>query len=109
MPQELPVPPINVLSLTEGADGLVGMGSGQYPATEAFRHRARGQVAVRAAIFRGPRDIEVGERPDPVIGEPTDAIIRVVLACGADAALECAGTAQAIAKGARGTGRETYG
>jgi threonine dehydrogenase-like Zn-dependent dehydrogenase len=36
---------------------------------------------MRAAIFRGPRDIEVGERPDPVIQEPTDAIVRVVLAC----------------------------
>ncbi|HXW87106.1 MAG TPA: zinc-dependent alcohol dehydrogenase family protein [Streptosporangiaceae bacterium] len=36
---------------------------------------------MRAAIFRGPRDIEVGERPDPVIREPTDAIVRVVLAC----------------------------
>jgi threonine dehydrogenase-like Zn-dependent dehydrogenase len=36
---------------------------------------------MRAAIFRGPRDIEVGERPDPVIHEPTDAIVRVVLAC----------------------------
>ena len=36
---------------------------------------------MRAAIFRGPRNIEVGERPDPVIREPTDAIVRVVLAC----------------------------
>ncbi len=36
---------------------------------------------MRAAIFRGPRSIEVGERPDPVIHEPTDAIVRVVLAC----------------------------
>jgi len=36
---------------------------------------------MRAAIFRGPRDIEVGERPDPAIQEPTDAIVRVVLAC----------------------------
>jgi threonine dehydrogenase-like Zn-dependent dehydrogenase len=36
---------------------------------------------MRAAIFRGPRDIDVGERPDPVIQEPTDAIVRVVLAC----------------------------
>jgi len=36
---------------------------------------------MRAAIFRGPRDIEVGERPDPVVREPTDAIVRVVLAC----------------------------
>jgi threonine dehydrogenase-like Zn-dependent dehydrogenase len=36
---------------------------------------------VRAAIFRGPRDIAVGERPDPVIQKSTDAIVRVVLAC----------------------------
>jgi threonine dehydrogenase-like Zn-dependent dehydrogenase len=36
---------------------------------------------VRAAIFRGPKDIEIGERPDPVIQRPTDAIVRVVLAC----------------------------
>ena len=36
---------------------------------------------MRAAIFRGPRDIEVGERPEPVIQEPTDATVRVVLAC----------------------------
>jgi threonine dehydrogenase-like Zn-dependent dehydrogenase len=36
---------------------------------------------MRAAIFGGPRTIELGERPDPVIHEPTDAIVRVVLAC----------------------------
>jgi len=36
---------------------------------------------VQAAIFRGPRHIEVGERPDPGIQEPTDAVVRVVLAC----------------------------
>ena len=36
---------------------------------------------MRAAIFQGPKDIEVGERPDPVIEEPTDAVVRVVLAC----------------------------
>jgi threonine dehydrogenase-like Zn-dependent dehydrogenase len=36
---------------------------------------------MRAAIFRGPRDIKVGERPDPVIGGPADAVVRVVLAC----------------------------
>ncbi|MGD0321008.1 MAG: zinc-dependent alcohol dehydrogenase family protein [Acidimicrobiales bacterium] len=36
---------------------------------------------MRAAIFRGPKDIVVGERPDPVIQEPTDAVVRVVLAC----------------------------
>jgi threonine dehydrogenase-like Zn-dependent dehydrogenase len=36
---------------------------------------------MRAAIFSGPRSITVGERPDPVIEHPTDAIVRVVLAC----------------------------
>jgi threonine dehydrogenase-like Zn-dependent dehydrogenase len=36
---------------------------------------------VRAAIFNGPGDISVGERPDPVIADPTDAIVRVTLAC----------------------------
>jgi hypothetical protein len=36
---------------------------------------------MRAAIFNGPRSISVGERPDPVTKEPTDAIVRVVLAC----------------------------
>jgi threonine dehydrogenase-like Zn-dependent dehydrogenase len=36
---------------------------------------------MRAAIFRGPKDIIVGERPDPVLEQPTDAVVRVVLAC----------------------------
>jgi threonine dehydrogenase-like Zn-dependent dehydrogenase len=36
---------------------------------------------MRAAIFHGPGAVEVGERPDPVIQAPTDAIVRVVLAC----------------------------
>ena len=36
---------------------------------------------MRAAVFNGPRSIEVGDRPDPVIQEPTDAVVRVVLAC----------------------------
>ena len=36
---------------------------------------------MRAAIFNGPGFIDVGERPDPAIQEPTDAIVRVVLAC----------------------------
>lgn len=36
---------------------------------------------MRAAIFQGPKDITVGERPDPTIQEPTDAVVRVVLAC----------------------------
>src|SRR4051794_33935191 len=36
---------------------------------------------MRAAIFNGPGDVEVGERPDPVVTAPTDAVVRVVLAC----------------------------
>ncbi len=36
---------------------------------------------MRAAIFRGPGTVEIGDRPDPVIQEPTDAIVRVVLSC----------------------------
>ena len=34
-----------------------------------------------AAIFSGPGAVEVGERPAPVIREPTDAVVRVVLGC----------------------------
>jgi threonine dehydrogenase-like Zn-dependent dehydrogenase len=36
---------------------------------------------MRAAIFNGPHDIVVGDRPDPAITEPTDAVVRVVLGC----------------------------
>ncbi len=36
---------------------------------------------MRAAIFQEPRSITTGDRPDPSIVEPTDAIVRVVLAC----------------------------
>jgi threonine dehydrogenase-like Zn-dependent dehydrogenase len=36
---------------------------------------------MRAALFLEPRHIETGDRPDPVIAEPTDAVVRVVLAC----------------------------
>jgi threonine dehydrogenase-like Zn-dependent dehydrogenase len=36
---------------------------------------------MRAAIFNGPGAVEAGERPDPVVQEPTDAVVRVVLGC----------------------------
>ena len=36
---------------------------------------------MRAAIFKGPGAVEAGERPDPVIQEPADAVVRVVLGC----------------------------
>jgi threonine dehydrogenase-like Zn-dependent dehydrogenase len=36
---------------------------------------------MRAAIYNGPYDIQVSDRPDPVIQEPSDAIVRVVFGC----------------------------
>ena len=36
---------------------------------------------MRAAIFRGKGQIVVEERPKPQIVEPTDAVVRVILAC----------------------------
>nr|BBH92020.1 alcohol dehydrogenase [Thermogemmatispora argillosa] len=36
---------------------------------------------MKAAIFRGAGKVVVEERPDPVIQEPTDAIVRIVRAC----------------------------
>jgi alkylhydroperoxidase/carboxymuconolactone decarboxylase family protein YurZ len=41
---------------------------------------------MKAAIFKGPGAVEAGERPDPVIQEPTDAIVRVApgCVCGSD-------------------------
>src|SRR3954454_11776749 len=36
---------------------------------------------MRAAIFNGPGSITVGDRPDARVVEPTDAVVRVVLAC----------------------------
>ena len=36
---------------------------------------------MRAAIFNEPHSITVGERPDAAIMGPTDAVVRVVLAC----------------------------
>ena len=36
---------------------------------------------MRAAVFVEPRRIEVADRPDAAIREPTDAIVRVALAC----------------------------
>jgi threonine dehydrogenase-like Zn-dependent dehydrogenase len=36
---------------------------------------------MRAAIFNGPGSVTAGERPDPAIQAPTDAVVRVVLGC----------------------------
>jgi len=36
---------------------------------------------MRAAIIKAPGEITVGDRPYPVVVEPTDAVVRVVLTC----------------------------
>jgi threonine dehydrogenase-like Zn-dependent dehydrogenase len=36
---------------------------------------------MKAALFEGPREIVLGERPDPTIQAPTDAVVRVVMGC----------------------------
>ena len=36
---------------------------------------------MRAALFIEPHRVEAADRPDPVIAHPTDAVVRVVLAC----------------------------
>src|SRR5439155_21745336 len=37
--------------------------------------------AMKAAIYNGPYAIELGERPDPTIQDPSDVVVRVVLGC----------------------------
>jgi threonine dehydrogenase-like Zn-dependent dehydrogenase len=41
----------------------------------------KGVAVMRAAVFNGPGSVEVADRPDPVLAKPTDAIVRVTLAC----------------------------
>jgi threonine dehydrogenase-like Zn-dependent dehydrogenase len=36
---------------------------------------------MKAAIFKGKGKVEVGEWPDPMIKEPTDAVVRIALSC----------------------------
>ena len=36
---------------------------------------------MRALIFKGNGDLQVEEEPDPIIEQPTDAIVRVTMAC----------------------------
>jgi threonine dehydrogenase-like Zn-dependent dehydrogenase len=36
---------------------------------------------MRATLYGGPGDITVGERPDPRIATPADAVVRVTLGC----------------------------
>lgn len=36
---------------------------------------------MKAAIFKGEKDIQIGKRPDPTIKDQSDAIVRVVMGC----------------------------
>ena len=36
---------------------------------------------MRGAIIYGPKDVRIEDRPDPVVVEPTDAVVRTVAAC----------------------------
>src|SRR5947209_16199525 len=36
---------------------------------------------MRGTVMYGPRDVRFEERPEPVIAEPTDAIIRLAATC----------------------------
>src|SRR6266567_6309253 len=51
------------------------------PISQIAHRSNQGGSRMRAAIYKGPHSIEVGERPDPVLAAPTDAIVRVVLSC----------------------------
>jgi threonine dehydrogenase-like Zn-dependent dehydrogenase len=43
--------------------------------------RAPSDRTMRAALIEAPGALKVGDRPYPVVREPTDAVVRVVLAC----------------------------
>src|ERR671912_135219 len=49
-------------------------------------HRSRGEGAVKAVVWHGKEDVRVDNVPDPIIQEPTDAIIRITSTaiCGSD-------------------------
>src|SRR2546430_1297016 len=59
---------------------MEGCNDDRHPRARAVPCDGRG-VAMHAAIFAGPRSIELGDRPDPVVAAPTDAVVRVMLTC----------------------------
>ena len=62
----------------------------QYPFTgEPIGGRVE---AMRAAVFHEPHRVEAGDRPDASLREPTDAVVRVALACVCGKSLVRVGT-----------------
>src|SRR3954467_13120462 len=53
------------------------------PLSQGLSERANPRFAggMRAALVHEPRSIEAGDRPDPSLREPSDAVVRVVFAC----------------------------
>src|SRR4051794_23872934 len=60
-------------------EGVAGQRPGQ-PCHNCSVKRARRQP-MKAVTWQGKRDVQVDEVPDPVIQEPTDAIIKVTSTC----------------------------
>jgi D-arabinose 1-dehydrogenase-like Zn-dependent alcohol dehydrogenase len=56
-------------------------GKGQGRAIQGDRKEKLGEVIMKAAIFKGKGAIELGERQDPTIKVPTDAIVCIALTC----------------------------
>ena len=51
------------------------------PTVKCYRGGDGAGSPMRAALFNGPGKIALGERPDPRIENPSDAVVRVVLGC----------------------------
>src|SRR5436189_3885618 len=56
------------------------------PQFRAASHTPTTGVLMRAAVWHGRRDVKIDTVPDPVLQDPTDAIIRVTSTglCGSD-------------------------
>jgi threonine dehydrogenase-like Zn-dependent dehydrogenase len=49
--------------------------------SELLQQKAERLYFMKAVIFEGKGNVTLGERPDPKIEEPTDAVVRVVMGC----------------------------
>ena len=87
------VPTRRLLDLLEGLRTGSGLDTpplspktgGPFPNTRDT-HRSRREGAVKAVVWHGKEDVRVDNVPDPIIQEPTDAIVRITSTaiCGSD-------------------------
>src|SRR5688572_29864457 len=75
---------------------------------QSVRHRRNGSIFVRATLMYGAGDVRVEDIPDPVLQQPTDALVRVVRACVCGSDLHPFHTMSASAEG-RPMGHEFIG